>query len=636
MPLKTRHHKPNHPETIEPVMTNPIRSRTILALLTVLIMTISGCATVDLGEHRADSARQALTLAAEEDERMVAQNYLLRMAERFQDQGRHEDARTLLLSEQLANLTPEQTRQRRLLAIASALALEDREWADELSQQLTTDSFMDYPDQLMARAAQLQARVQAYSGDRLAAANTLILLSQTDNSLSAQDLHDQIWAHLKTLDETQLQQAARQARGYETEGWLALAKSVQQPDANLDQQGRMVRRWQNRWPGHPAAQILPTPLALLAELASSRPENIVLALPFAGRLASAGEAIRDGFLAAYYSDESADRKKTDIRIVDTSKGDFPTLYKELTNSPVDLIVGPLDKNKLAALAELENLPTPVLGLNYLGEETAPPAGLHQFGLSAEDEARQITEKLAEDDLRNLLALIPYGEWGDRVERALREGVDERELELLDIERFMEDENLRAVTADLLGITASRDRAIDVERTIGRNVEFEPRRRQDAEAIVMVAAPTLARQFKPLFAFYYGGDLPVYSPSIIYEGSPEPSRDRDLNQVIFTDIPWVLTPDLPLRTEASQHFNNTSGQLGRLFAMGADAWQIAKRLPLLKRIDDASINGLTGKLTMDAEGSIHRQQQWAKFVNGQAEPLASDKLNERSGNDEPGQ
>lgn len=33
-----------------------------------------------------------------------------------------------------------------------------------------------------------------------------------------------------------------------------------------------------------------------------------------------------------------------------------------------------------------------------------------------------------------------------------------------------------------------------------DVEFEPRRRQDADAIVMVAEPTVARQFKPLFAF----------------------------------------------------------------------------------------------------------------------------------------
>ncbi|MGO1233455.1 MAG: penicillin-binding protein activator, partial [Marinobacter sp.] len=74
---------------------------------------------------------------------------------------------------------------------------------------------------------------------------------------------------------------------------------------------------------------------------------------------------------------------------------------------------------------------------------------------------------------------------------------------------------------------------------------------------------------------------------------------------------------------SEHFSNTSGQLGRLFAMGADAWQIAKRLPLLRQIESASIDGLTGTLTMNDNGSIHRQQLWAQFRNGEAVLIEDD-------------
>jgi outer membrane PBP1 activator LpoA protein len=148
-----------------------------------------------------------------------------------------------------------------------------------------------------------------------------------------------------------------------------------------------------------------------------------------------------------------------------------------------------------------------------------------------------------------------------------------------------------------------------------NVEFEPRRRQDADAIVMVAEPTIARQFKPLFAYYFGGDLPVYSPSIVYEGTPDPSRDRDLDQVIFTDIPWVLGDDSELRKKSTKYLPGTRGQLGRLFAMGADAWQLSKRLPLLRQVEAASLDGQTGTLTMTPEGSIHRQQMWAQFQQG---------------------
>src|SRR5690554_7489662 len=99
-----------------------------------------------------------------------------------------------------------------------------------------------------------------------------------------------------------------------------------------------------------------------------------------------------------------------------------------------------------------------------------------------------------------------------------------------------------------------------------------------QGIVLVATPTIARQFKPLFAFYYGGDLPVYAPSIIYGGEPDPGKDRDINNVNFTDIPWVLAEDNQLREQAQQYLSGTRGQLGRLFAMGADAWQLSKRLP----------------------------------------------------------
>ncbi|MEO9701480.1 penicillin-binding protein activator, partial [Marinobacter alexandrii] len=275
---------------------------------------------------------------------------------------------------------------------------------------------------------------------------------------------------------------------------------------------------------------------------------------------------------------------------------------------------------LTTLSAMNTLPVPALGLNYLPAGKKAPEGLYQFGLSAEDEARQIADRLKAKTIRHALVLIPQGEWGDRIETALKLRMAENGSEALAIERFFRDDNLRAVTADLLGISVSRDRAIQVERTIGLDVEFEPRRRQDAEAIIMVAEPTIARQFKPLFAYYFGGDLPVYSPSIVYEGDPDPARDRDLDQVIFTDTPWTLGKENKLQAEAKQHLSGTQGQLGRLFAMGADAWQLSKRLPLLRQVESAAINGQTGELTMSDDGSIHREQLWAQFRNGRPELL----------------
>ncbi|GBO90286.1 penicillin-binding protein activator [Marinobacter salsuginis] len=628
MPPLIWRYKPNHPEYVEPAMIKiRIHQRALASVFTAALLS-AGCATVNLETHVAQTADQALELASNEDNTETAQAYLLRIASRFQDQGNHEAARTLLQSRQLAQPASGLGNQKLLLAMASATALRDESWANAIAGELAPSTFIDYPADLITRAANLQTDTYSLAGEPIPAAMTLILLAQTDNTADAQQIHNRIWSMLEQVSESDLSSASAEAIGYEAQGWLELASLVRTPDAGIDEQGRIIRNWQNNWPGHPAAQVLPAELRLIATLAESRPEKIALALPLEGPLATAGKAIRDGFLAAYYLDDSADRGETDIRIFNTAGTAFADLYKQLSEQDIDLIVGPLEKEALAGLGSMNTLPVPALGLNYLPADTRPADGLYQFGLSAEDEARQIADRLAAEQLRQVLVLIPGGEWGDRVEAALLKRMASNEGVALDIERFYREDNLRAVTADLLGITVSRDRAIQVERTIGMDVEFEPRRRQDADAIVMVAEPTVARQFKPLFAFYFGGDLPVYSPSIIYEGTPAPSRDRDLNGVIFTDIPWVLGDDNELRTRATENLSGTRGQPGRLFAMGADAWHLSKRLPLLRQVESASISGQTGILTMTAEGSIHREQLWAQFRNGVPE-LIPDPVTEES-------
>ena len=613
--------KLNHPEHAEPAMTNKRLAHPAVAGLLAAILLTAGCAGVDLQSQIANTPAQALTLASQERDQDTAQRYLLRTASRFQQQGDHQGARKLLQSGQLTQALPELVNQKRLLAMNGAVALKDRAWAQQIAANISTNRFMEVTPELINRAGSLQAQTLALAGNPLEAVKTLIALAQADSSANAQLLHDRIWTLLKTVGNTQLNSADSREIGYEAQGWLELATQMGSPGAGFDEQGQTVRRWQSNWPGHPAAQLLPAELKLIASLAASRPEQIVLALPLDGPLTAAGRAIRDGFLAAYFSDMSVDRKATRIRIVNSKRRPFKELYQELTKQPVDLLVGPLDKGALAELGKLPRLPLRTLALNYLPPSVSAPAGLYQFGLSAEDEARQIADRLGAEGLKRVLVIIPSGEWGDRVEIALIEQMAEHGGRIIGTQRFFREDNLRAVTADLLGINASRDRAIDVERTIGLNIEFEARRRQDAQAIVMVAEPDTARQLNPLFAFYFAGDLPVYAPSIVYAGITAPGRDRDLNGVIFTDIPWVLDEKNPLRDEASSQLPGaTRGQLGRLFAMGADAWHLSKRLPLLRQVPGATMDGQTGILTMTPSGSIRRYQRWARFSSGNVELL----------------
>lgn len=585
------------------------------AALVAFFLLLSGCASVNLNTFNASTAQDAIGAAASQSDRNLAHDYLLQEADRFLASKQTDDARAILQSDQFAGINDANRNRQRLLAMEAAIALEDATWAREIASSLPPEHFLNYNRNQLSRAANLQADLYQLADQPSRAAMTLILLAESDTTADIQALHNRIWKNLKATPDSTLASETQKSIGYESQGWLELASVLRDPDLTIEQQGRSIRRWQSNWPGHPAADSLPDDLRMIASLAESRPEKIAMALPLGGQLASAGAAIRDGFFAAYFEDESNDRSKVSIRVVNTAGRPFEEVYQELVDEEYDLIVGPLEKEALATLSEMETLPIPVLGLNYLPNGTRAPAGLYQYGLSAEDEARQVADRMISHDVRQILALIPMGSWGDRVERALLERLNDQGGIALDIERYFREDNLRAVTADLLGVTVSRERAIDVERTAGIDVEFEPRRRQDADGIVMVAEPTIARQFKPLFAFYFGGDLPVYSPSMIYEGNPDPSRDRDLNGVTFTDTPWVLDEDNAFRNTAQVAMPEVRGQLGRLFAMGADAWTLSNRLSLLRYMDDAYVDGQTGILTMDNNGSVHRKQLWALFENG---------------------
>ncbi|MBO6851632.1 MAG: penicillin-binding protein activator, partial [Marinobacter sp.] len=364
--------------------------------VTLLMLTVlaAGCASVNLESHTAETAEQALQTASSQGDRQEAQRYLLRSADQFQNRDDHASARRILQSDQLAPVAADLEDQYLLLSIASATALEDSDWASQLADELPRDQFLRYERGIMSRAANLQADTLQLAGDHLGAAATLITLAQSDSRQDVQAIHDRIWLALKATSDAQLSKESGTVIGYEAQGWIELAGILREPGMNLDEQGRLVREWQNNWPGHPAASALPSELGLIASLAESRPEQITLALPLEGPLASAGKAIRDGFFAAYYSDESADRSKTSIRVVNSADSDFNELYRELSADGQDLIVGPLEKDALAALARLETLPVPVLGLNYLPDDSDIPTGLYQFGLSAEDEARQIANRLA--------------------------------------------------------------------------------------------------------------------------------------------------------------------------------------------------------------------------------------------------
>ena len=82
------------------------------------------------------------------------------------------------------------------------------------------------------------------------------------------------------------------------------------------------------------------------------------------------------------------------------------IQKEAANG-VDLFIGPLEKDKVAALLK-RACPVPVLALNRLAlpDEARINGNLFQFGLAPEDEAIQIARRARKDQHRRVYSLRP--------------------------------------------------------------------------------------------------------------------------------------------------------------------------------------------------------------------------------------
>src|SRR5690606_36563102 len=85
-------------------------------------------------------------------------------------------------------------------------------------------------------------------------------------------------------------------------------------------------------------------------------------------------------------------------------------------------------------------------------------------------------------------------------------------------------------------------------------------------------------------------------------------------------PWQLDERNPLRDQVSRQWPQASGSLGRLYAMGIDAYLLAPRLSQLKALPETRIQGQTGILGMTEQQRIERELPWAIIQNGRVRRL----------------
>lgn len=466
---------------------------------------------------------------------------------------------------------------------------------------------------------QLRGEIFALLGEDTKSLMSLIELSEISTSdQQRQQAHENIWLVLTHIPHETLEELTTSETNRTVLGWYSLASITRKNQGDVRQQLDKIAEWQRAWPDHPASMTPPTILTSIEKTASNIPQKVALLLPLQGSLGQAGKAIRSGFLATLYEVHKRAGDTPRVRFYDTSmEEDITAIYQKAVADGAQLIIGPVQKKKVNQLANL-SLPVPTIALNYLetpGDLLTPhlPKNFFQFGLSATDEARQIADRAWIEGQRSALTITPNSSWGARTLAAFRQRWEEKGGILVESTPYgTAQTDFAPLLKPALHIDQSDTRKKRLQQVLGKPLNHTSRRRQDLDMVFMAAYPDHARQIKPTLDFLFARDLQIYGTSHLYTGVENKGRNRDLEGIRFSAMPWTLPGSTD---EKLQPATDLPPLYRHIFALGIDAYHLHQWLEQMVQQPSTQLFGSTGTLHLNSQGAIEREQPWAVFRGG---------------------
>jgi outer membrane PBP1 activator LpoA protein len=320
------------------------------------------------------------------------------------------------------------------------------------------------------------------------------------------------------------------------------------------------------------------------------PVRIALLLPMnSSTLGSAAEAVRAGFMASVDRDGAG----TEIDLVATGDSTDDTLaaYSRAAASH-DVIVGPLARPAVTALAASGSLSRPTVTLNHPEQRGSLPRGMVVAGLSIEDEARQAADWAAHEHPQGrVLILTGSAAWAQRAAGAFEARWNE------------------------LGHTGQRFAVSSSGGRVNPATVSELKSRLDIDPPELLFAALDVVELRQVRALS-GTAIPVYAGSAGNPGRSPGMGLAELDGLRLVDLPWLVRPDSrtvmmyprPVAPEASL-------TMDRLYALGIDAFLVARELAL-RPGGPFVIDGVTGRLDVDPDGrGLQRREAAAIYRDG---------------------
>ncbi len=482
------------------------------------------------------------------------------------------------------------------------------------------EDLIDY--RFKALALKIRSRGVLTIGKPMESARLRMQISEhlkTDEEI--ENNHDFIWDALNRISESTMLRALSDQQTIELRGWLELNLIARRSNMLPARIEPWINKWYQLYGEHPAGKRFAINLLEESKRIYIKPAKIALMLPLSGKLKPVSEAIQNGFLYAYYQNSENDAA---LEIINASNNPakFNLQYQQAIQNGAEFIVGPINKDLINLLRQQDQLEVPTLTLNYGDESGQPTLNLYQFGLRPEDEAEQIADYVLAGDKHHAITLVPDTEWGKRLQTAFAERFESLGGQVVGAEVYPAKKNdYSNAIKRLLNLTSSNQRHQIIQQVIGEQVKFDSRRRQDIDMIFIAANTRQARLIKPQLKFHHAQGVPVFATSHISSSNRNADNDRDLDEIQFVDIPWMLNQKSNRDyAQIRKLWPGGSSRFSRLFALGIDAYRLIPSLRRLMIHPEESASHQTGQLSVDRNGRVRRQLLMATYEKGLARLL----------------
>lgn len=371
----------------------------------------------------------------------------------------------------------------------------------------------------------------------------------------------------------------------------------------------------------------PEPAPLAQSDNAPPPKRMALLLPLRSSVfGAAADAVRTGFLTA--SERTRDNFVITIIETGDSVQDVLSAYNDAA-AKYDIIVGPLARSAVTALAQSNNIVKPTIALAQPdlpdGAEQRLPRQLLLMGLSIEDEARQVaawTERVKTPG--KIFSVATNVAWQRRAAKAFTQQARQIGLTVDNLELSVPNnalsasglaqlsQRIQAERPALLFVALDAAQTIQLRSAIGSEIplygtsQLNPLTLATATAALDAAAKAAAANTAP----------PVND-----------SRLPELDGVHLVDMPWQLQADHAAVAAYPRSVANTDGKpnadLERLYALGIDAFRVASEIAAQRSGFD--IDGVTGQINANIGAGatyFQRKETQAVYQDGVAIPVAN--------------